>query len=92
VYAKINVKLFCAFTLIVKLLYFTSIMSITSKNIVVQLNRGEKLDVDNYKIWSMKVQYVLEEQEVLETLNAIINVPEVGNTVRHWWDLEACEA
>jgi len=51
--------------LIVKLLYFTSITSTATKIIVAELNRGEKLNGDNYEIWSMKVQCVLEEQGVL---------------------------
>ncbi|CAA7058388.1 unnamed protein product [Microthlaspi erraticum] len=33
------------------------------KNIIAELNRGDKLDGDNYDIWYRKVQYVLEEQE-----------------------------
>ena len=61
--------------LIVKLLCFTSIMSTASKNNVVELNKDEKLNGDNYKIWSIKVQYVLEEHEVLETLNVVMSEP-----------------
>ena len=41
-----------------------------SKNIIADLNKGEKLNGDNYNIWHLKIQYVLEEQEVLETINA----------------------
>ena len=36
-------------------------MATTSKNIVAELNKGEKLNGDNYEIWSLKIQYVLEE-------------------------------
>ena len=43
-------------------------MASTAKNIVAGLNKGEKLNGDNYEIWSMKIQYVLEEQEDLEVL------------------------
>ena len=50
------------------------------KTIVADLNKGEKLNGDNYDIWHRKVQYILEEQEVLETLNNIMNEPERGNT------------
>ena len=39
-----------------------------SKGIAADLNKGEKLDGDNYDIWNRKIQYVLNEQEVLETL------------------------
>ena len=41
-------------------------MATAAKNIMDELNKGEKLNGDNYEIWSMKVQYVLEEQEALE--------------------------
>ena len=47
-----------------------------SKGIVADLNKGEKLDGDNYDIWHRKIQYVLNEQEVLETLTDSLNAPE----------------
>ena len=40
---------------------------IASKGIVADFNKGEKLDGENYNIWHCKIQYVLNEQEVLET-------------------------
>ena len=40
-------------------------MSITSKNIIAELNKGEKLKGDNYEIWSMKIQHVLEDKRLL---------------------------
>jgi hypothetical protein len=40
-----------------------------SKSIVADLNKGEKLDGENYDIWHRKIRYVLNEQEVLETLS-----------------------
>jgi len=83
VYAKINVRLLCAFMLIVKLLCFTSMMSTISKSIVAELNKGKKLNGANYEIYGMKLQYVLEEQDILETLNAVMNEPEAGNTAQH---------
>ena len=50
------------------------------KNIMAKLNKGEKLNGDNYEIWGMKIQYVVEEQEVLETLNNVMAELEQGNT------------
>ena len=44
-------------------------MASASKNIVTELNKGEKLNCDNYDIWHRKIQYILEEQETLEALN-----------------------
>ena len=64
-------------------------MSIVAKNIIVELNRGEKLNGDNYEIWSMKIQYVLKEQEVLETLSNVMAELEQGNTTQHKRNLEA---
>ncbi|KAK2971566.1 hypothetical protein RJ640_017935 [Escallonia rubra] len=49
-----------------------------SKQIVADLNKGEKLDGDNYDIWHRKVQYMLDEQEVLETLTAVMARPAQG--------------
>ena len=64
-------------------------MSTVAKNIVVELNKGKKLNEDNYEIWSMKIQYVLEEQEVLKILNNVMVEPEQDNTAQHRRDLEA---
>ena len=64
-------------------------MSTATKNIVAELNKGEKLNGDNYKIWSMKIQYVLEEQEVLECLKLVMHEPEAGNSAQHKRDRDA---
>ena len=40
----------------------------------------------------MKIQYVLEEQEVLEVLDVIMKEPEVGTTAQHKRDREAFDA
>ncbi|XP_058003403.1 uncharacterized protein LOC131179976 [Hevea brasiliensis] len=61
----------------------------TTKNIVAQLNKDLKLNNDNYDIWSMKIQYVLEELEVLETLMHVMEKPKEGHTAQHKRDSEA---
>ena len=66
-------------------------MTTAAKNIVAELNKGEKLNGDNYKIWSTKIQYVLEEQEALEVLQMSMIKPEQGNTAQHRRDREAYE-
>ena len=58
-------------------------MTTASKNIVAELNKRLKLNGDNYETWSLKVQYVLEEQEALEAINNVMNKPEEGNTAQH---------
>ncbi|OMO72888.1 hypothetical protein COLO4_27409 [Corchorus olitorius] len=54
-----------------------------AKNIIADLNKGEKLNGDNYNIWHWKVQYILEEQQVLEILNFVIVEPKQGSTTQH---------
>ena len=36
-------------------------MAYTSRNIVIKLKTYEKLNGDNYELWSMMIQNVLEE-------------------------------
>ena len=64
----------------------------TSKSIVADLNKGEKLDGDHYDIWHRKIQYVLNEQEVLETLTHSQSAPEQGDTEQHTHDVAAFES
>ena len=39
-----------------------------TKSIIADLNQGEKLNEKNYDVWHRKIQYVLEEQDMLETI------------------------
>ena len=64
-------------------------MATASKNIVAELNKDLKLNDDNYEVWNMKIQYVLEEQEILETITAIMEEPEEGTSAQHRRDSEA---
>uniref|UniRef100_A0A2N9HS45 Integrase catalytic domain-containing protein n=1 Tax=Fagus sylvatica TaxID=28930 RepID=A0A2N9HS45_FAGSY len=63
-----------------------------SKTVVVDLNRGEKLDGKNYDIWHRKIQYLLDELEVLETLTNSMEEPEQGNNAQNRRDLEAYQS
>jgi Domain of unknown function (DUF4219) len=47
-------------------------MTSASRNIVAELNKDEKLNGENYEIWAIKIQYVLEEQEVLTVMDHIL--------------------
>lgn len=67
-------------------------MTFASKNIVAELNKGEKLNGDNYDIWYRKIQYIFEEQETLETLDNNLAKPGLGNIVQHKRDLDAYQA
>lgn len=63
-----------------------------SKNIIIDLNKGEKLNEDNYDIWSHKIWYVLEEKNALKGINHVLCLPKQGNTIQHRRDLEAYKA
>lgn len=49
-----------------------------SKNVIADLNKGEKLDDKNYYLWSKKIQYLLNELDVLKTLTTTMEPPEEG--------------
>ena len=63
-----------------------------TKSIIVDLNQGEKLNEKNYDVWHRKIQYVLEEQDMLETITQPMAEPEQGNTAQHRHDMEAYQA
>ena len=63
-----------------------------SKIVVANLNRGEKLDGKNYDIWHHKIQYLLDELEVSETLTNSMEEPEQGNSAQNRKDLEAYQS
>ena len=50
------------------------------KSIIVDLNQGEKLNEKNYDVWHRKIQYALEEQDMLETITQPMAEPEQDNT------------
>ena len=58
-------------------------MSTATKNIITELNKGKKLNGDNYEIWHCKVGYILEEQEAFATLNHIMQEFEQGDSAQH---------
>ena len=49
-----------------------------AKNVVADLTKGEKLVGTNYDIWHRKIQYLLNEQELLEPLEALMDEPDLG--------------
>ena len=61
-------------------------MTTATKSIVAELNKDLKLNGDNYEVWSMKIQYVPEEQEVLAMLNIVMTELEDGSTIQHRQD------
>ena len=63
-----------------------------SKGIVANINKGEKLDGENYNIWHRKIQYVLNKQEVIETLTHSLSKPNEGSTEQHQRGLATYES
>ncbi|KAF7802600.1 UBN2_3 domain-containing protein [Senna tora] len=46
-----------------------------AKSIVADLNKGDKLNGDNYDRWHRKVQFLIEEQEVIEAIRNVMVEP-----------------
>ena len=44
-----------------------------TRSIVADLNQGDKLNDNNYDVWHRKIQYLLEEKDMLETITQPIN-------------------
>jgi hypothetical protein len=44
-----------------------------SKQIIVDLNKDEKFDDDNYYLWHWKIQIVLDEYKVLKILSITLH-------------------
>ena len=65
---------------------------VVTKNIIADLNQEDKLNEKNYDVWHHKIQYVLKEQNMLETITQTMAESEQGNTVQHKHDMEAYQA
>ncbi|GAV65564.1 UBN2_3 domain-containing protein [Cephalotus follicularis] len=63
-----------------------------TKNIIADLNKGEKLTDTNYDIWHKKLTFLLNEQELYEHLTTTMIRPPEGNTTQHRPDLEEFES
>jgi len=53
------------------------------------LNHGDKLSEKNYDVWHRKIEYLLEEQEMLETITQPMAELKQGNTAQHKLDMKA---
>jgi len=40
-----------------------------SKKIIIDFNKEERLNRDNYKIWRMRMHYILDKQDALEAIS-----------------------
>ena len=66
-------------------------MTVT-KNIIDDLDQGDKLNDKNHDVWYRKIQYLLKEQDMMETITQLMAEPEHGNNAQHRRDMEAYQA
>ena len=66
-------------------------MAVT-KSIITDLNQEDKLNEKNYDVWYRKIQYLLEEQDMLETITRPKAKLEHGNIAQHRRYMEAYQA
>ncbi|KAK2987230.1 hypothetical protein RJ640_022262 [Escallonia rubra] len=60
-----------------------------STTIIADLAKVEKLDGNNYDIWHCKIQYLLNEHVVLETITHSMTMPEKVDTAQHKRKMQA---
>jgi hypothetical protein len=58
-----------------------------TKTSIAELSRDEKLVGDNYDIWHRKIQYLLNDKEILDILTMEMVMPAEGNTVQYRQDM-----
>ena len=63
-----------------------------TRSIAAGLNQGDKQNDKNYDVWQRKIQYLLEEEDMLEKITQPMVEPEHGTTAQHKQDMEAYQA
>ena len=58
-----------------KLVFRCSVEMAATRSIVADLNQGDKLNDKNYEVWHHKIQYLLEEQDMLEIISQLMVEP-----------------
>ena len=51
-----------------KSVFLCLVEMVATGSIIVDLNQGYKLNDKNYDVWHRKIQYLLEKQDMLETI------------------------
>lgn len=66
----------------------------TSKQIIVDLNKDEKLNgANNHDIWNLKVVIILEDQETTKVLTQVLNPPPLnGNAIQNRCAIKSFES
>ncbi|XXG84444.1 hypothetical protein AAC387_Pa10g1957 [Persea americana] len=65
--------------LVVACCQYRVVFLIAPKNIIADLNKGDKLDGNNYDKWYRTMIYLIDEQKVTYTLESIKTRPELAN-------------
>lgn len=56
------------------------IVVMASKYVIVDFTKGDKSNGNNYGIWHSKIQYLLNDQELLDHLITTMTPPQEGTT------------
>ena len=75
-----------------KLVFLCLVEMAATRSIVANLNQGDKLNDKNYDVWHHKIQYILEEQDMLETISQSMVEPEHGTTAQDMQDMGVYQA
>ena len=66
-----------------KIVFLCLVEMAAIRSIVIDLKQGDKLNDKNYDVWHCKIQYLLEEQDMLETISQPMVDSEHGMTAQH---------
>ena len=54
----------------------------SSANLVTAMTKEEKLNgIGNYNLWQTKIQFILNQHELLDTITTTIAKPELGERI-----------
>ena len=76
----------------VKLVFLCLVEIAATRSLVADLNYGDKLNDKNYDVWHRKIQYLLEEQDMLEIISQLMVELEHGMTAQRKRDMEVNQA
>ena len=76
----------------VKLVFLCLVEIAATRSLVADLNYGDKLNDKNYDVWLRKIQYLLEEQDMLEIISQLMVELEQGMSAQRKGDMEVNQA
>ena len=75
-----------------KLVFLCLVEIDATRSLVDDLNYGDELNDKNYDVWHCKIQYLLEEQDMLEIISQLMVELEHGMTSQCKRDMEVNQA